>query len=86
MISDPKAIQHVYANSRSFVRQKHSRNLLKMLFGPGLAVADVDNHKRQRKVMQPAFGSPQLRNLFPIFIRHTRKVCSPTGHDKPCGY
>jgi cytochrome P450 len=74
MISDPKAVQHVYTNSHSFVLHKHARNLLKMLFGPGLAVVDVDDHKRQRKVMQPAFGSPQLRNLFPVFIRHSQKV------------
>jgi hypothetical protein len=74
MISDPKAVQHVYANPDSFVRQKHSRNLFKMLFGPGLLVVDIDDHKRQRKVMQPAFNSPQLRNLAPVFTRHTQKV------------
>ena len=81
MVSDPKAIQHVHANPQLFVRHKQSRNLLKMLFGPALAVVDVEDHKRQRKVMQPAFGSPQLRSLFPVFIRHTQKVC-PAGYDK----
>lgn len=83
MISDPKAIQYVYANSHSFPRQKQSRNLLKMLFGPALGVVDVEDHKRQRRVMQPAFGSPQLRNLFPVFIGHTQKVCL-TSCDRPC--
>ena len=86
MVSDPKAIRHIYANSHSFIRQKHSRNLLKMLLGPALGVVDVDDGKRQRKVMQPAFGSPQLRNLFPVFIRHTQKVHPPppTSCDTPC--
>jgi hypothetical protein len=74
MISDPKAVRHVYASSHSFVRQKHSRNLLKMLFGPGLIVVNPHDHKRQRKVMQPAFGNPQLRDLFPVFIRYSQKV------------
>jgi cytochrome P450 len=83
MVSDPKAIQHVYANPYSFTRQKHSRNLLKMLLGPGLASVDHDDHKRQRRVMQPAFGFPQLRNLFPVFIYHTQKV-RPTSYDAPC--
>jgi len=78
MVSDPKAIQHIYMNSRSFVRQKHSRSLLRMLFGPALSIADPDDHKRQRKVMQPAFGAPQLRNLFPVFIRHSQKVYPPS--------
>ena len=82
MVSDPKAIQHVYANPHLFARHKQSRNLLKMLFGPALAVVSVEDHKRQRRVMQPVFGSPHLRNLFPIFTRHTQKVC-PTGYGKP---
>ena len=76
MISDPKAMQHVYS-SQSFAHQKHTRNLLKMLFGPTLGAVDFDDHRRQRKIMHPAFGSPQLRNLFPVFIRHTQKVCAP---------
>ena len=83
MVSDPKAIQHIYANSQSFVRQKHSQNLLRMLFGPALAIADSDDHRRQRKIMQPAFGTPQLRNLFPVFIRHTQKVSQSSAKSHP---
>lgn len=82
MISDPKAMQHVYA-SQSFTRQKHTRNLLKMLFGPALGVVDFEDHKRQRKVTQPAFGSPQLRNLFPVFVHHTQKVRPPAWNTTP---
>ena len=75
MISDPKAVRHVYVNSYSFTRQEYSRILFKMFLGPGLPTVDFDDHKRQRRVMQPAFGAPHLRDQFPIFIRHTRKVC-----------
>ena len=74
MISDPKAVRHVYANY-SFGRQKHSRIMLKMLFGPGLPTVNFDDHRRHRKIMQPAFGVPHLRDLFPVFIGHTQKVC-----------
>ena len=84
MILDPKAMKHVYANSQSFIRQKHMRNLLKMFLGPALGVVDFDDHKRQRKVMQPAFGSPQLRNLFPVFVRHTQKVRLPAEMSRRC--
>jgi cytochrome P450 len=80
MVSDPKALQYLYANAYSFIRQKHSRNLVRMLFGPGLAGVEFDDHKKQRKVMQPAFGPPRLRDLFPVFIRHTQKVCSPSSN------
>jgi cytochrome P450 len=77
MISDPKAMQHVYATSQSFIRQKHIRNLIKMVVGPALSVVDFDDHKRQRRIVQPAFGAPHLRNLFPVFVRNTQKVRPP---------
>jgi cytochrome P450 len=83
MISDPKAMQHIYANSHSFIRQKHNRDLIKMLIGPALSVVDFDDHKRQRKVMQPAFSSPHIRNLFPVFVRNTQKVRPPVWGTTP---
>ena len=76
-ISDPKAIQYVYANSQTFTRQKFARNLIKMVLGPALIAVDFDDHKRQRRIMQPAFGAPHLRSLFPVLIRHTQKVRPP---------
>jgi cytochrome P450 len=83
MISDPRAMRHIYANSQSFIRQKHIKNLMKMVFGPALNVVDFDDHKRQRKVMQPAFGSPHLRNLFPVLVRNTQKVRPPFWDTTP---
>ena len=84
MISDSKAIQYVYSNTDNFTRQKQSRNILRTLFGPGLIVVDHEDHRRQRKLMQPAFGIPQLKALFPLFLRHSQNVrttiamCHPT--------
>lgn len=77
MISDPKAVQHVYSNSYTFIRQKQNRDILRLIFGPGLVVADGDDHKRQRRVLQPAFGIAQLKALFPVFLRHSQKVNHP---------
>jgi cytochrome P450 len=57
--------------------------LIKIIIGPALGAADFDDHKRQRKVMQPAFGSPHLRNLFPVFIRNTQKVRPPVWNATP---
>ena len=74
MTSDPKAIQHIYANANTFVRQTNSRELLEMLMGPGLVTVGGEAHKRQRRAMQPAFGIAQLKALFPVFVRHIEKV------------
>lgn len=41
-----------------------------------------EDHKRQRKVMLPAFGTPESKALFPIFSRYAESVsklfCSAT--------
>ena len=76
MTSDPKAIQHIYANSNTFVRQKNNRELIKMIVGPGVTIVNGDAHRRQRRVMQPAFGLSHLKALFPVFMRHVQKVAA----------
>jgi cytochrome P450 len=76
MTSDPKAIQHIYANSNTFVRQTNNRELIKMIVGPGVTVVIGDAHKRQRRVMQPAFGLSHLKALFPVFMRNVQKVAT----------
>jgi len=81
MISDPKGIQHIYNNPNTFIRQIQSREMIGMITGPGLTVVAGNDHKRQRKVMQPAFGIPQLKALYPVMSQHAEKVrwgCLPS--------
>jgi cytochrome P450 len=75
MISDPKAVQHIYNNASIYVRQIQNSEMFRMIGGPGLTVVTGDDHKRQRKIMQPAFGIPYIKSLFPIISRHADKVC-----------
>lgn len=82
MTSDWKAVQHIYANSNIFVRQTQNRELLKMMTGPGLAVVHGEDHKRQRRVMQPAFGIPQIKALFPVLSRHAENVIAHVSNPR----
>ncbi|EKM53349.1 uncharacterized protein PHACADRAFT_211048 [Phanerochaete carnosa HHB-10118-sp] len=52
-ISDPKALQYIYVTSACH----------------GLAWAEGEVHKRQRKIMLPAFQAPEMKALFPHFTR-----------------
>ena len=74
MTSDPKAIQHIYVNSNTFVRQNNNRELLGMVVGPGIGVVNGDAHKRQRRIMQPAFGVSHIKALFANVMHHVAKV------------
>jgi cytochrome P450 len=79
MLSDLSALQHIFNNSYTFIRQSQEREYTRMLIGPGLVAVERDEHKRQRKVMNPAFGHVKLKALFPMLKRHSQKVF-PTSH------
>ncbi|KZT27178.1 cytochrome P450 [Neolentinus lepideus HHB14362 ss-1] len=68
MICDPKALQYIFHTSAySFEKQRATRMILETMDGPDLVWSEGDVHKRQRKVMLPAFGAPEARALFPVF-------------------
>jgi len=54
VVTDPEMIQEVLRDSKRFVRSKAVK-FLKFVLGNGLVVADGELHRRQRRLMQPAF-------------------------------
>lgn len=46
--------------------------VLFILLPDGMVTGDV--HRRQRKVMNPAFGPAEARAFFPIFLEHANQV------------
>ncbi|PCH35645.1 cytochrome P450 [Wolfiporia cocos MD-104 SS10] len=74
-ISDPKALQYIYQTSGyNFPKQPERRALSRLLADHGLTWADGETHKRQRKVMLPAFGTPESKALLPVFQYHAEQV------------
>ncbi|KAJ6488895.1 cytochrome P450 [Mycena sanguinolenta] len=66
--SDTKAIHHVLTNTHIYQKSEGSRFSLGRIVGPGILVVEDDQHKQQRKIMNPAFGVPQIRELTEIFV------------------
>ncbi|KAK0458908.1 cytochrome P450, partial [Desarmillaria tabescens] len=75
-LSDPKAIHHVHHSGYTYQKQKMRRELARLLLGKGMPWAEAEDHRRQRKVMSPAFGSAETRALFPIIIEAAELLCS----------
>ncbi|OSC97587.1 cytochrome P450 [Trametes coccinea BRFM310] len=74
-ISDPKALQYIYQTSGyNFPKQPERRILSRLIGDTGLTWAEGDVHKRQRKVMLPAFGSPESKALLPVFRHYAEQV------------
>jgi cytochrome P450 len=56
LVSDPEGIRHVLVkNQRNYVRGEPEGSPLARSLGRGVLLADGDDHRRQRRLLQPAF-------------------------------
>jgi cytochrome P450 len=58
----PNSISY-FANSRNYVKTEITRNVLRRLTGNGILVVDGNEHRRQRRILNPAFASQHIKNL-----------------------
>ncbi|KAG7448514.1 cytochrome P450 [Guyanagaster necrorhizus] len=66
-VSDPKALQHIYHSGYVFRKHVIRKELTRLVAGKGIIWADTDDHKRQRRVILPAFGASETKALLPYF-------------------
>ncbi|CDR99472.1 hypothetical protein, partial [Sporisorium scitamineum] len=80
-IADAKAMLHMLSavNSYNYEKPSSTRLVLKNFLGEGVLVAEGDVHKRQRKILQPAFNVGAIRELNPIFMRYSRELTDKIG-------
>ncbi|KAF9965356.1 hypothetical protein BGZ70_004998 [Mortierella alpina] len=64
LLADPKAIHHVFVtNSYKYVKAARTRRLLGQVTGYGVLLAEGDAHKKQRKMINPAFGLGHIKEM-----------------------
>ncbi|KAJ7252827.1 cytochrome P450 [Mycena rebaudengoi] len=66
--SDLAAINHIV--TKPDIYQKLPSNIIsnERLFGKGLVSVELEEHRRQRRALNPAFGVPQIRAVTEIFV------------------
>ncbi|KAG9128431.1 hypothetical protein FRC07_012539 [Ceratobasidium sp. 392] len=74
LTTDPRALSFIMTQSSSFPKPETLRKGIANLLGEGILFAEFDVHKRQRRIMNPAFGPPQVRELVPIFWQKSNKL------------
>ncbi|KAG8876579.1 hypothetical protein FRB97_004089 [Tulasnella sp. 331] len=72
--SDTQAMAFVLNQPLDFPKQKVITNLLRTLTGEGLVVAEGLEHKRQRKILNPAFGVAGMRDVMPMIMDVAHEV------------
>ncbi|KAF7792239.1 hypothetical protein EIP86_003275 [Pleurotus ostreatoroseus] len=65
---DTRALNHILTHSVEFQKPEQGRYHLAKTVGPGVLVAEGEQHRLQRRVLNPAFGPAQIRELTYIFL------------------
>ncbi|KAI9453185.1 cytochrome P450, partial [Russula earlei] len=74
-LSDPKAIQHILQASRyNYVKPYAARFALNAATGRGVNGAEGRDHYRQRRVLNPAFGTSETRAQIAVFRKCAREL------------
>ncbi|KAI8391114.1 cytochrome P450 [Radiomyces spectabilis] len=69
VIADPKLMKQILATKHEiFVKPLSTRKYLASRIGNGLIVAEGEMHRQQRKMLNPAFSVPMIRQLIPLMV------------------
>jgi cytochrome P450 len=67
MATSSLTVQHILNNMNIYVKGEQARRAIESFLGKGLLTAEGEIHKKQRKVLNPAFATSYIRGIFPIF-------------------
>ncbi|KAJ3514174.1 hypothetical protein NLJ89_g2526 [Agrocybe chaxingu] len=70
-VADTKAVNHILTETHVYQKPSWLQYIFIRILGAGLVVVEGDKHQKQacrRRIMNPAFGSPQIRDLTGIFV------------------
>lgn len=73
-INDPELVKHVLMHDREFVKTPALR-FLKLVLGNGLLLSEGEFHRRQRRLMQPAFHPKRIRTYADLMVRLALGTC-----------
>ncbi|EMD33504.1 hypothetical protein CERSUDRAFT_118078 [Gelatoporia subvermispora B] len=72
--TDLKAVNHFLTHSSDYQKPAQARFFLSKMLGEGLLFAEGEVHRKQRRVLNPAFGPGQIRELTSIFVQQAHEL------------
>ncbi|KAI0046332.1 cytochrome P450 [Auriscalpium vulgare] len=74
--ADTRAVAHILSQATDYPKPERLRYMLGRLLGHGPFASSCDQHKRQRRVMNPAFGPAQMRDITSIFVEKSNEAAT----------
>ncbi|PIL29244.1 cytochrome P450 [Ganoderma sinense ZZ0214-1] len=72
--TDTRALNHILTHSAEYQKPEEARRSLAHILGRGVLFKEGDQHRQQRRVLNPAFGPSQIRELTDIFVRKSMEL------------
>ncbi|CAK5282709.1 unnamed protein product [Mycena citricolor] len=72
---DVKAVSHILSHGAIYQKPYAVLSALRVILGEGILSVEQDPHKRQRKILSPAFGPQQLRLMNEVFVEKGNLLC-----------
>ncbi|KZT30166.1 cytochrome P450 [Neolentinus lepideus HHB14362 ss-1] len=74
-VSDPLALYHIVIKDQPIYDElQQFYRITYLLFGEGLIAAEGEEHRKQRKMLNPVFSAKHLREMVPIFLDVTYEL------------
>ncbi|KAI0656550.1 cytochrome P450 [Cubamyces menziesii] len=71
---DPLALNHILAHDIDYGRPEANLKEIVNVLGEGIIFASGEKHRKQRRILNPAFGTTQVRELTEIFVRKSNEL------------
>jgi cytochrome P450 len=81
MPTSSATVQHILNNWTLYIKPEQSRRALSRILGDGLLTAEGEMHRRQRKVLTPAFATGYIRDIVPIFTDKSADLVNTLLHE-----
>ncbi|KAI0247110.1 cytochrome P450 [Lactifluus subvellereus] len=80
VVSDPKACSNIVVKDQAIFEEAESFiDANRQIFGPSLLSTLGDQHRRQRKLLNPVFNVKHMRHMIPIFHTVARQLREKLG-------
>ncbi|KAI0668208.1 cytochrome P450 [Trametes maxima] len=71
---DTRALNHILTHSAEYQKPEGARRSLAKIVGEGVLFTEGEQHRQQRRIMNPAFGPSQIRELTGIFLDKAKEL------------
>jgi cytochrome P450 len=82
LVTDPSIVHEILVTRPySFIKPPPISKIIRSLLGNGIVVTEGEAHKNQKRALQPAFKTRNIKDFYPVFRRKTAELVIALSED-----